>query len=112
MFVHSAAVDEERLPVVANGGVTTAWSDAGKTVRNETLPSLHAGAEFTVDDIVEAVGYGRRAVQQKLAEFERLGYVDRLVGGPGRANVFVAVADPGENGHVELEGVDPLRCRW
>jgi len=106
VFVHSAAVDEERLPVVANGGVTTAWSDAGKAVRDEILPYLRAGAEFTVDDVVEAVEYGRRAVQQKLAEFERLGYVDRLVGGPGRANVFNAVADPGENGHVELEGVD------
>ena len=98
--------EDEWPPVIANGDVTAAWSDAGKAVRDEILPFLRAGAEFTVDDVVEAVEYGRRAVQQKLAEFERLGYVDRLVGGPGRANVFVVGTDPGENGHVELEGVD------
>jgi hypothetical protein len=106
VFVHSAAVDDERLPVVGTGGTMTAWSDAGKAVRRASLPYLRTGSTFTIDDILEEVAYGRRAIQQKLAEFEQLGYVDREVGGPGRANVFTVTADPGEHGHVDLEDVD------
>lgn len=109
VFVHSAAVDEERLPVEGVGGALTAWSDAGKAVRDAMLPYLRVGAEFTVGDIVDEVDYGRRAVQKKLAEFERLGYVDRTVGGPGRANVFDPVEDPGERGHLDLPGGESVR---
>jgi hypothetical protein len=110
VFVHSAAVDDERLPVVGTGGVTTAWSDAGKAVRDALLPYLRTGGRFTVADIVNRVAFGRRTVQQKLGEFDRLGYVDREIGGPGRENVFAVTADPGPNGHADLgdADVDPV----
>lgn len=106
VFVHSAAVDDDRLPVVGTGGVTTAWSDAGKAVRDALLPCLRAGGRFTVADIVDRVKFGRRTVQQKLGEFDRLGYLDREVAGAGRENVFAATADPGPNGHADLDGLE------
>jgi hypothetical protein len=89
------------LPVEADGVIATAYSRSGKAVRDALLPYLKSGAEFTVTDIAAEVSHSRRSTQRKLTEFERLGYINRIIGGSGRANVFEVVDDPGV-GHVEL----------
>lgn len=105
VFAHTAALRDD-LPVEGDGVVATAYSRAGKAVRNAVLPYLKSGAEFTVSDIAGEVSHSRRSVQRKLAEFDRLGYIDRIVGGGGRTNVFEVIDDPGV-GHVDLpEGLD------
>jgi hypothetical protein len=100
VFAHTAALRDD-LPVEADGVVATAYSRSGKAVRNALLPYLKSGVEFTVSDIAAEVSHSRRSVQRKLAEFDRLGYIDRIVGGGGRTNVFEAIDDPGV-GHVDL----------
>ena len=102
VFAHTAIANAiEELPVVADGAVVSSHSKGGRQIRNAILPQLRGGESFTVSDILEDVDISRRTVQRKLAEFEQLGYLERVQGGAGRATVFDPIDDPG-TGVAEL----------
>ena len=104
VFCHTSAIRDD-LPVVADGAVVSAHSQAGVEVRNAMLPFLQRGETFTVSNLEDEIEASRRTIQRKLAEFAQFGYLTREDPGAGLANEFAATADPGV-GEVSIPEVD------
>lgn len=91
----------EDLPVVGNAQIVETWSDTATQVAR-TYRRL-SGA-FTIADVADAVDVSRRQVRRVLAELTDAGYICRVGGGNGIANVYQSANEPGA-GEVDL----PLR---
>ncbi|WP_418280829.1 hypothetical protein [Halorubrum sp. DTA98] len=86
------------LPVVGRGQVVETWSDTATAVAREYR---RLGGEFTIGDVADAVDVTRRQVRRVLAELAEAGYLRRVDGGPGVANVYEPADTPGA-GEVDL----------
>ncbi|MFY4815027.1 hypothetical protein ACOJIV_20380 [Haloarcula sp. AONF1] len=86
------------LPVVGRGQVVETWSDTAAKVAREYR---RLGGEFTIADVADAVDVSRRQVRRVLAELTDAGYIRRVDGGDGLANVYEPAAEPGA-GEVDL----------
>lgn len=106
VFAHTAALRDE-LPVVADGAVATTYSGTAREVRDAALDHIGRDESFTAADIEShpEIECSRRSIQRALREFADLGYIERHDPGPGQANEYQPVADPGV-GDVELPSVD------
>ena len=102
VFAHTAALAES-LPVVGEGAVVRAFSEATKEVTRAA--EMYRGQEFTVGDINDAVECSRRTVRRVLNEHTELGYLEKRETKTGLANEFRTVEEPG-NGEIELPEVD------
>jgi hypothetical protein len=88
----------EDLPVVGRGQVVETWSDTATTIARQYR---RLGGEFTAADVRDAVDVSARQVRRVLAELVDAGYLQRVGGGAGRANVYERVDEPGA-GEVDL----------
>jgi DNA-binding transcriptional ArsR family regulator len=98
----------EDLPVVGDAQVVETWSDTATEVARAYR---RLGAEFTIADVADAVDVTRRQVRRVLAELAEAGYIRRVGGGSGVANVYEPADTPGA-GEVDLperEAADPGR---
>jgi hypothetical protein len=86
------------LPVVARGQVVETWSPTATKVAQRYR---RLGGEFTLSDVADAVDVGKRQVRRVLRELVEAGYLRRVGGGDGLANVYEAADVPGA-GEVEL----------
>ncbi len=92
----------EDLPVVGEAQVVGTWSDTARRVAQRWR---ELGEPFTAADVADAVDVSLRHVRRVLGELADAGYLDREHTGPGRANVYHPVAQPGA-GEVELPDRD------
>ncbi|PHQ39106.1 hypothetical protein DJ69_07920 [Halorubrum persicum] len=90
------------LPVVGRGQVVETWSDTAAKVAREYR---RLGGEFTIADVADAVDVSRRQVRRVLAELSDAGYIRRVDGGDGLANVYEPADEPGA-GEVDLPDRD------
>ncbi|RLM62552.1 hypothetical protein [Halorubrum sp. Atlit-26R] len=90
------------LPVVGRGQVVETWSDTAAKVAREYR---RLGGEFTIADVADAVDVSRRQVRRVLVELTDAGYIRRVDGGDGLANVYEPAAEPGA-GEVDLPDRD------
>jgi hypothetical protein len=88
----------EDLPVVGRAQVVDTWSDTATTIAREYR---RLGDEFTAADVADSVDVSRRQVRRVLAELVEAGYLRRVGGGDGVANVYEPSSEPGA-GEVEL----------
>jgi DNA-binding transcriptional ArsR family regulator len=88
----------EDLPVVGDAQVVETWSDTATEVARAYR---RLGAEFTIADVADAVDVTRRQVRRVLAELADAGYIRRVDGGSGVANVYEPADTPGA-GEVDL----------
>jgi hypothetical protein len=102
VFAHTAALAES-LPVVGEGAVVRAFSEATKAVTRAA--QRYRGQQFTVGDVADAVECSRRTVRRVLNEHTELGYLDKRETKTGLANEFRTVEQPG-NGEIELPDLD------
>ncbi|EMA64979.1 hypothetical protein C470_00470, partial [Halorubrum distributum JCM 13561] len=86
------------LPVVGRGQVVEPWSPTATKVAQRYR---RLGGEFTLSDVADAVDVGKRQVRRVLRELVEAGYLRRIGGGDGLANVYEAADVPGA-GEVEL----------
>ena len=85
----------EDLPVVGRAQVVDTWSDTATTIAREYR---RLGGEFTAADVADSVDVKRRQVRRVLAELVEAGYLRRVGGGDGLANVYDSSATPGTGG--------------
>ena len=102
VFAHTAALAES-LPVVGEGAVVRAFSEATKAVTNAA--QRYRGREFAVSDVADAVDCSRRTVQRVLNEQVELGYLEKRETKTGLANGFQNLEQPSD-GEVELPELD------
>jgi AraC-like DNA-binding protein len=102
VFAHTAALAES-LPVVGEGAVVRAFSEATKAVTNAA--QRYRGREFAVSDVADAVDCSRRTVQRVLNEQTELGYLEKRETKTGLANGFQNLEQPSD-GEVELPELD------
>jgi hypothetical protein len=109
VFAHTAALAES-LPVVGEGAVVHAFSEATKAVTRAAR--TYRGQEFTVGDISDTVECSRRTVRRVLNEQTNLGYLDKQETKNGLANGYRAIDKPeAREGEVELPSLDdPFRA--
>jgi len=88
----------EDLPVVGDAQVVETWSDTATEVARQYR---RLGGEFTIGDVADSVDVTRRQVRRILAELADAGYIHRVDGGSGVANVYEPADTPGA-GEVEL----------
>ena len=74
VFAHTAALAES-LPVVGEGAVVRAFSEATKAVTDAA--QRYRGREFAVSDVADAVDYSRQTVRRVLNEQTELGYLEK-----------------------------------
>lgn len=97
VVARTSAIRED-LPVVGRGQVVETWSDTAAEVAREYR---RLGGEFTIADVADAVDVSRRQVRRVLAELTDAGYLCRVSGGDGLANVYESADEPGA-GEVDL----------
>ncbi|GAA0473714.1 hypothetical protein MUK72_19880 (plasmid) [Halococcus dombrowskii] len=102
VFGHTAALAES-LPVVGEGAVVRAFSEATKAVTNAA--QRYRGREFAVSDVADAVDCSRRTVQRVLNEQVELGYLEKRETKNGLANGFQNLEQPSD-GEIELPELD------
>ena len=92
----------EDLPVVGEAQVVGTWSDTARQIAQRWR---ELGEPFTAADVAGAADVSLRHVRRVLGELEEAGYLDREHTGPGRANQYEPLSQPGA-GEVELPGRD------
>jgi hypothetical protein len=102
VFAHTSALAES-LPVVGEGAVVRAFSEATKAVTRAA--EVYRGQEFTVGDVADAVECSRRTVRRVLNEHTELSYLEKRETKTGLANEFRTVEQPGD-GEIELPDLD------